>query len=95
MSQYVNRKGNVNKQFSVMPESVIKKNYCKETGKLAIDSYCPVGGTGYYSIENTPEYCTKHKGSSHKIQPELGVKNGSDYFENNEENIDSESTADE
>ena len=95
MSQYVNRKGNVNKQFSVMPESVIKKNYCKETGKLAIDSYCPVGGTGYYSIENTPEYCTKHKGSSHKMQPELGVKNGSDDFENNEEDIDSESTADE
>ena len=96
MSQYVSKKGSVNRQFSIIPESVIKKSYCKETGKLAIDGVCPIGGTGYYSIDNTPEYCTKHKGSSQRLLPDIEIRNkNNNDLENDEDNFSEETTDEE
>lgn len=80
MRQYTTKAGTA-KQFPVFTENIIKKNYCRDTGELAIDGYCPIGGTGYYSPENIPEYCTKHQRAAGKLPQ---VQNSNDSYEDEE-----------
>lgn len=45
------------KDFSKMPESVVKLKYCTRTGLIASD-YCSNTATGYYKKSNVPAYCS-------------------------------------
>lgn len=51
-----------NKEFE-MPDTVVERSYCTQTGNLASSS-CTNTSVGYYKTSNLPEICSGHKKKS-------------------------------